>query len=74
MSRCLKRKASQRAIWFGDKGAYKGSNYEKMQQQRYLERGVRKHKEKSNEMQKMYNETKDERYLAEVKKMKSQNA
>lgn len=54
-----------------DKGAYKGSNYEKMQQQRYLERGVRKYKEKTNQMEKMYNETKDDRYLAEVKKMKS---
>lgn len=45
------------------KGNYKGSNYEKVQEQRLNERTIRFYKDKAESMQSLYENTKDNTYL-----------
>lgn len=44
-------------------GTYRDKNYEDSQEQRYLERGIRKYKARRDENKKLYEQTGDEAYL-----------
>ena len=49
-------------------GSYKQENTDDVQQQRYLERGIRKYKARRDENKKLYEQTRDERYLIQSQK------
>lgn len=49
-------------------GSYKQKNTDDVQQQRYLERGIRKYKARRDENKKLYEQTRDEQYLIQSQK------
>lgn len=49
-------------------GTFKENNYEDMQEQRYLERGIRKYKSRRDENKKLYEQTREPEYLIQSQK------